>query len=112
MQHRAIARYITPWTFKRDQQQQQRCDALRHRDGDNCWRCRRPLRFDLPRGHALAPTIEHLGPVSRGGADMLDNLCLCHGRCNWMMGDTTPEVIERMRRKASPEPPGRQALTG
>jgi 5-methylcytosine-specific restriction endonuclease McrA len=70
---------------------------LRQRDGDNCWRCRHPMRFDLPPGHAQAATIEHLDPKSKGGTNELENLRLCHGRCNWMMGDATAEVKERMR---------------
>ncbi len=79
---------------------QQRFEQLRQRDGDNCWRCKRPMRFELPRGHDQAPTIEHIMPKSKGGTLALDNLCLCHGRCNWMMADNTPEVKERMRRRA------------
>jgi hypothetical protein len=96
MPRKDIARYLNPWMFKRDQKQE-RFALLRERDGDNCWRCRRPMRFDLPRGHAQAPTIEHLLPKAQGGTLALDNLCLCHGRCNWMMGDNTPQVKERMR---------------
>jgi 5-methylcytosine-specific restriction endonuclease McrA len=105
MQQRAIAKYLTPWTFRRDQQQ--RFDALRRRDGDTCWRCKRPLRFDLPRGHGQAPTIEQIRPSSTGGSGTLDNLGLCHGRCNWMTADATPQVQERLRLKAVPEQPVR-----
>ncbi len=97
MTRRTIAKFINPWMFKRERQQQQRFAELRDRDGDNCWRCRRTMRFDLPRGHAHAPTIEHKLPMSRGGTMALDNLYLCHGRCNWDLGDMTPEVKERMR---------------
>lgn len=93
---RKIAKYFNPWMFKREKKQQ-RFDALRSRDGDNCWRCYRPMQFDLPRGHDQAPTLEHILPKSKGGTGVLDNLCLCHGRCNRMMGDNTPEVKERMR---------------
>ena len=94
-----IARYLNPWMFKREKKQQY-FDILRKRDGDNCSRCRRPMRFELPRGHAQAPKIEHIKPETKGGALALDNLCLCHARCNWMMGDNTPEVQERMRLRA------------
>jgi len=99
MQQKAIAKFISPWTFKREKTQQ-RFDALRQRDGDNCGRCRRPMRFDLPRGHDQAPTLEHILPRSKGGTAALDNLCLCHGRCNWAVADNTPEVQERMRLRA------------
>lgn len=98
MPKKSIAKYLNPWMFKREKKQQ-RFDQLRTRDGDGCWRCRRLMRFDLPRGHDLAPTIEHLQPRSKGGTSELENLCLCHGRCNRLLADATPEVKERMRLK-------------
>ena len=61
------------------------------------------MRFDLPPGHDLAPRIEYLHAASNGGTNELDNLCLCHGHCNRLMGDATAEVKERMRRKAEAE---------
>lgn len=98
MSKKSIAKYLNPWMFQREKKRQ-RFEQLRKRDGDNCWRCRRPMRFDLPRGHDLAPTIEHLQPKSKGGTGEIDNLCLCHGHCNRLMGDATAEVKERMRQK-------------
>jgi len=94
----SIAKYLNPWRFKREKKQK-RFEALRERDGDTCGRCRRQMRFDLPGGHELAPTIEHLQPKSKGGTSDLENLCLCHGRCNRQMADATPEVQERLRLK-------------
>ena len=99
MAGRNIAKYLNPWGFRRDAHQQ-RFDELRRRDGDNCRRCRRPMRFDLPSGDDQAPTIEHLLPKSRADIGALDNLCLCHGRCNPGVVDATPQVQERMRRRA------------
>ena len=99
MARKNIAKYLNPWMFVRDKKRQ-RFAAIRQRDGDDCWRCKRPMHFDLPRGHERAPTIEHLTPKSKGGTNELGNLRLCHGRCNWAMGDSTLEVKERMRRKA------------
>jgi hypothetical protein len=97
-----IARYLNPWMFQREEKRR-RFAALRERDGDNCWRCRRPMDFELPRGHDLAPTIEHLQAKSKGGTMELGNLCLCHGRCNRLMGDATLEVKERMRAREQAE---------
>src|SRR4051794_6731022 len=97
-----FTRYLNPWKFKREQKQL-RFAALRERDGDNCSRCRRPMRFDLPQGHDLAPTLEHLQPQSNGAASALDDLCLCHVRCHGAMIDHTSEVVERMRRKNEAE---------
>jgi 5-methylcytosine-specific restriction endonuclease McrA len=95
MPAKSIAKYLNPWMFQREKKRQ-RFQVLRERDGDNCWRCRRPMNFDLPRGHDQAPTIEHIQPKSKGGMGDLGNLCLCHGRCNRLMADATPEVKERM----------------
>ena len=38
--------YLNPWRLKRERAAA-RIAALRARDGDNCVRCRRPMRFDL-----------------------------------------------------------------
>ena len=95
----SIARIIHPWKFKREQQQAQRVAELRHRDGDDCRRCRRPLRFDLPAGHDRGPKIEHATPVVAGQPEPLDNQFLCHGRCN-ADADQTQEVTDRVRRRA------------
>jgi hypothetical protein len=97
-----IAKYVTPWKFKR-QERERRIAELRRRDGDNCFRCRRPLRFDLPDGHDLGARVEQLLHSVNGGAPVLENLCLTHGRCNPVGADHTPEVTERVRRKNEAE---------
>ena len=89
----SIVIYLNPWKRKRQLEQQLR--ALRERDGDNCRRCRRPMRFDLTSGHDQAPSVQQIGPDRQG----IENLCLCHVRCNADGGDATPEVQERLRRK-------------
>ena len=95
-----IARHVSPWAIRRERVEQQRVAALRERDGDNCRRCRRPLRFDLPRGHDRGPRVESIAPWhGEGEPQPLDNLCLCHGRCNAAGADNTDEVTERIRRK-------------
>src|SRR3954452_21488221 len=96
-----IAKYVTPWKYRRAEEQR-RIEALRGRDGEDCRRCRRPLRFDLPRGHDLGPKLEAIGPAAPGQAPGLDNLCLTHGRCHAEV-DLTSEVTERVRRKAEAE---------
>ena len=94
----SLALYLNPWKLSRERQRQ-RLDALRQRDGDMCRRCRRPMRFDLPRGHDQGATIEQILPGGAGGSEALDNLCLTHGRCNAAGADHTGEVTERMRRR-------------
>lgn len=103
MTRKSVAIYLNPWTFAREKKRQ-RFDALRQRDGDDCRRCRRPMRFDLPWGHDLAPAIEQILPKSRGGSAAIENLCLCHGRCNRDVGDSTPEVQERIRLRKEQAP--------
>ena len=94
MSQSIIARYVTPWKFRRAQEQLRRIAELRTRDGDDCRRCRRPLRFDLPEGHDLAPKVE---PIA------LDSFCLAHRRCNGEGVDATSEVVDRVRRKSEAE---------
>ena len=95
-----IVRYLNPWKLKRDQERA-RVAALRQRDGDDCRRCRRPLRFDLTRGHDLGPAIAVI-PNGEGSGE-IDRLCLTHGRCNPSMIDHTGEVLERVRRRSEAE---------
>ncbi|MGZ2412052.1 5-methylcytosine-specific restriction endonuclease McrA [Sphingomonas sp. F9_3S_D5_B_2] len=92
-----LTRYLNPWKFRR-QEREQRVQELRGRDGDNCTRCRRPMRFDLPDGHDQAANIEHVVPIVNGGASEPGNQCLCHGRCAGG-ADHTAEVQERRRRE-------------
>jgi len=99
MATRTLIRLLNPWRAERERREQ-RLSALRRRDGDNCTRCRRPIQFDLPAGHVLAAKVERIGPPAPGGADLLENLCLTHGRCNAGRGDDTLAVRERLRLKS------------
>jgi hypothetical protein len=102
MSRTILAKYVTPWKFRREQDEQ-RLRALRSRDGDECRRCRRPLRFDLPAGHDMGPKVEAIVPAPSRGAQTIDNLCLCHRRCTADAADNTSEVQERVRRKNEAE---------
>jgi len=97
-----IARYVNPWKFKREQDAQ-RLRAIRQRDGDDCRRCRRPMRFDLPNGHDAGPKIEEILPEMTGDWAAVDHLCLTHRRCHGEGADHTREVQERVRRKNEAE---------
>jgi len=98
MSRAIIAKYVTPWKFRREQEAQ-RVAALRQRDGDDCRRCRRPIRFDLTPGHDKGPKVEPIVPQPEVDLETLDNLFLCHGRCNALGADNTAEVTERIRRR-------------
>jgi hypothetical protein len=92
----AFVHYLNPWKLKRDRQAA-RLAALRARDGDNCARCRRPLRFDLPPGHDQGCQIEPLTPGLDGETEA--DFRLCHPRCNPSGVDHTDEVTTRARLK-------------
>jgi hypothetical protein len=94
----SIVRFLNPWKA-RQQELQRRLNELRKRDGDNCRRCRRPMSFDLPAGHDSAPALVDLG----GGTSNLDDLCLCHSRCNAETVDNTAEVEQRMKLRLETE---------
>ena len=101
MTAKSFAIYLTPWRLGRAKAQQQ-LDALRRRDGDDCRRCRRPMRFDLPRGHDKAPIPVSIGAAAGGAKAALDSLVLCHTRCNPGMVDHTAEVQERLQAREEP----------
>jgi len=104
MSRTIVARYLNPWKYKREQEAQRgRVAALRQRDGDQCSRCRRPLRFDLTPGHDSGAKIEQLLPAAAVGTIALENLCLTHRRCHADGVDHTDEVQERVRRKNEAE---------
>lgn len=96
-----VAKYLVPWKHKR--QLEERLAALRGRDGDECRRCRRAMRFDLPAGHDLGPKVEQMVHASGAEPVDLENLCLTHRRCNTEPADFTAEVKERIRRKNEAE---------
>lgn len=100
----SLARFVTPWAYRRAQEEALRVEALRRRDGEDCRRCRRPIRFDLAPGHDQGPKVEALGsPTGDGETPSLDSLVLCHGRCNSVGADHTGEVQERRRRQNEAE---------
>lgn len=97
----SIIVYLNPWKLRR-QKEQQRFQALRQRDGDNCRRCRRPMRFDLPDGHDEGARIEAIERESAADT-AIENLCLTHRRCNRSGADHTADAAERIRRRNEAE---------
>lgn len=97
MARKSIAKYLNPWMWQRDKKRE-RFEAVRARDGDNCWRCGHPMVFG-DSGHKKAATLEHVHPLSKGGTSRLDNLRLCHVGCNRHLGANSAEQKERMRLK-------------
>ncbi len=99
----SIARFVSPWKYRRAQEEAARVRALRQRDGDDCRRCRRPMRFDLPPGHEQGACVQPIQFGVEAESASFENLCLTHRRCNAAFGNNTAEVTERIRRKQEAE---------
>jgi 5-methylcytosine-specific restriction endonuclease McrA len=57
---------------------------------DCCWLCGRPVDKDLPYLDPLAPVLDEIIPISKGGSPYdRDNVRLCHRRCNARRGNGT-----------------------
>lgn len=70
-------------SLKRGKGHRRTLDALRLRDGDLCWICDKPMRFDrINGGHAKSASIDHLVPKRLGGDSDKSNLKLAHRSCN------------------------------
>lgn len=67
---------------------------------DVCGICGRPVDKTLPAGHPLAPELDEIVPIARGGSALdIDNLQLVHRRCNEkkgarMIGDVNLKTIK------------------
>lgn len=67
--------------------------------GATCWLCGKPINLDADRRTRAGLTLDHVLPVSQGGADSLDNLRPAHKGCNSKRQDRPPSTIRR------PDPP-------
>lgn len=52
------------------------------RDGWMCWLCNEPVDPTLSRRAKRGATIDHVVPLSKGGADVPENVRLAHMQCN------------------------------
>lgn len=55
---------------------------LADRDGAICHLCLKPVDMNLNGHQWMGPTIDHLQPISMGGADLMLNTALAHRKCN------------------------------
>jgi len=62
-------------------------DVLIERDGNFCHICLTEIDLSLARNSRFGATIDHVIPVSKGGADTLDNMKLAHWICNIKKGN-------------------------
>jgi 5-methylcytosine-specific restriction endonuclease McrA len=61
------------------------------RDGFICYLCQQPVDMNLPRNSRFGATLDHVTPISKGGADHLNNVRLAHWICNIRKSDKTLE---------------------
>jgi 5-methylcytosine-specific restriction endonuclease McrA len=57
------------------------------RDHWHCQLCHKPVRRDKPVPHPLAPTLDHIVPLARGGEHSYANVQLAHFICNAVKSD-------------------------
>jgi hypothetical protein len=63
------------------------------RDGWRCQLCRKPVNRKAKVPHPLAPTLDHIIPVSAGGRHEPSNVQLAHFECNRLRGATGPAQL-------------------
>jgi 5-methylcytosine-specific restriction endonuclease McrA len=69
-------------------------EALRARDGDLCYYCRRVMSFEKAKPGAMPPdkaSLDHVTPLSRGGGHTFENTVLACLQCNFEKNAKTPE---------------------
>jgi 5-methylcytosine-specific restriction endonuclease McrA len=57
------------------------------RDAHRCWICGDEALIEVPKTHPLRATLEHVVPLSRGGAHTRANVRCAHLICNLQKGD-------------------------
>lgn len=62
------------------------------RDGWTCHLCREPVDPSLPRREPMGASIDHVIPLSLGGADAPWNVACAHNRCNRLKAARLLEV--------------------
>lgn len=61
--------------------------AVFERDNNACQLCGDPMDMSKKTPHPLAPTIDHIVPISRGGTHTMDNIQSAHFHCNISKGN-------------------------
>ena len=70
-------------------------EEIAQRDNYTCQLCRKPVDMLLPRTSKFGATLDHKIPISKGGADTLENLQLAHWVCNNRKSDRTDYAESR-----------------
>jgi 5-methylcytosine-specific restriction endonuclease McrA len=57
-----------------------------------CWICHQPMKLGTRPCHPLAPSVDHVVPLSKGGKNHPSNKLLAHVRCNGRRGNQMPKA--------------------
>ena len=52
-----------------------------------CHICKQPIDYALPHLHPLEFVVDHVVPLNKGGADVLENKAAAHRSCNRAKSD-------------------------
>lgn len=63
------------------------------RDGWICQLCLAPIDWNITGRDPLAPPLDHIIPISKGGAHALDNVWASHFGCNARKGNREGDVL-------------------
>lgn len=59
-------------------------------DAEYCFYCEKKMS-------SKNKTIDHIIPIKKGGSNCIENLVICHKKCNSIKGNyTIPELIEQL----------------
>lgn len=81
--------HIRPFRYARKPvpgDQPYRASDIFRRDGHRCHLCGKKCRRNASHMHPLAPTVDHILPRSKGGADAPANVATAHRLCNTRKG--------------------------
>jgi 5-methylcytosine-specific restriction endonuclease McrA len=67
-----------------------------------CYICGKPVDVTIKdKYNPLAPTVDHIIPLAKGGTNERENLALAHRQCNMAKKDNVNFVQRRKRRKTT-----------
>jgi hypothetical protein len=75
------------WGKKKRRYSSRKGQKVFERDEFICWLCNKPCEPDAKVPDLLAPTVDHVVPISSGGSDDYENLRCAHFVCNSKRGN-------------------------
>lgn len=81
-----------PRTVQRNTTRRDRHRRQIARSRPPCHLCGQPIDYNADWLDPLSFTIDHIIPLTKGGADVLDNLAAAHRKCNRDKSNNTPDI--------------------